>query len=102
MIKRGSILNALRSALSLQSGAGFDCPLIVSDELAATVKAPSKIVVEWGRSGSITLARLKKLAQKTDMLLGYSFLHEPPDDSLSIPGFHTSNKNAMPIPPTAN
>ena len=66
------------------------------------MKVPSEIVVEWERSGSIKLPRLKKLAQKTHTPLGYSFLHEPPDDSLPIPDFRTSNKNAMPIPPTAD
>jgi hypothetical protein len=42
------------------------------------------MVVEWERSGAITLAQLRKLTQKTHTPLGYFFLHEPPDDSLPI------------------
>lgn len=62
------------------------------DNLAATMKAPLEKVVEWERSGSITLARLKKLAQKTHTPLGYFFLQEPPDDSLPIADFRTKAK----------
>ena len=54
------------------------------DELAASIKAPMEKVVEWERSGAITLARLKQLAQKTHTPLGYFFLNKPPDDSLPI------------------
>jgi hypothetical protein len=66
------------------------------------MKVPSEMVVEWERSGTITLARLKKLAKKTHTPLGYLFLHEPPDDSLPIVDFRTSTKNVMPTPPTAD
>ena len=59
------------------------------NELALSMKVPSEMVVEWERSGAITLARLKKLAQKTHTPLGYFFLHEPPDDSLPIADFRT-------------
>ena len=50
------------------------------------------MVVEWERSGAITLARLKKLAQKTHTPLGYFFLNTPHDDSLPIADFRTSTK----------
>lgn len=62
------------------------------DQLAISMKVPLEKVVEWERSGAITLARLKKLAQKTHTPLGYFFLHEPPDDSLPIADFRTSPK----------
>jgi DNA-binding transcriptional regulator YiaG len=60
------------------------------EELASSLKVPLDKVVEWERSGSITLARLKKLAQKTHTPFGYFFLHEPPDDSLPIADFRTN------------
>ena len=72
------------------------------DELAASIKAPMEKVVEWERSGAITLARLKKLAQKTHTPLGYFFLNKPPDDSLPIADFRTSAKGAMSVPPKAD
>lgn len=62
------------------------------DELASSMKVPSEMVVEWERSGAITLARLKQLARKTHTPFGYFFLHEPPDDSLPIADFRTSTK----------
>ena len=62
------------------------------DELAIRMKVPLEKVVEWERSGAITLARLKKLAQKTHTPLGYFFLQEPPDDSLPIADFRTKAK----------
>jgi len=62
------------------------------DQLAISMKMPLEKVVEWERSGAITLARLKKLAQKTHTPLGYFFLQEPPDDSLPIADFRTKAK----------
>ena len=73
-----------------------------SDELASGMKVPMEKVVEWERSGAITLAQLKKLAQKTHTPFGYFFLHEPPDDSLPIADFRTSTKDVMSIPPEAD
>ena len=70
------------------------------DEMATAMKVPLEKVVEWERSGSITLARLKKLAQKTHTPLGYLFLQEPPDDSLPIADFRTKarGKSERPSP----
>ncbi|MCD6328681.1 hypothetical protein J7M28_14180 [bacterium] len=65
------------------------------------MKMPLEKVIECEQSDTITLARLKKLAQKTHTPLGYLFLHEPPDDLLSIPDFCIITKNVMPTPPTA-
>jgi hypothetical protein len=56
------------------------------------MKVPMEKVVEWERSGAITLAQLRKLAQKTHTPLGYFFLQEPPDDSLPIADFRTKAK----------
>jgi len=61
-----------------------------SNKLASRMKVPSEMVVEWERSGAITLARLKKLAKKTHTPLGYFFLQEPLDDSLPIADFRTN------------
>jgi len=65
------------------------------NKLAISVKVPSEMVVEWEQSGTITLARLNKLAQKTHTPFGYFFLQEPPDDSLPIADFRTEARNAM-------
>jgi Zn-dependent peptidase ImmA (M78 family) len=62
------------------------------DELASGMKVPLEMLVEWERSGSITLARLRKLAQKTHTPFGYFFLQEPRDDSLPIADFRTKDK----------
>jgi len=72
------------------------------NELAVGMKVPLEQVVEWERSGAITLAQLRKLAQKTHTPLGYFFLQEPPDDSLPIADFRTSTKNTAPAPPRAD
>ena len=72
------------------------------NDLASSMKVPMEKVVEWEQSGTITLARLKKLAQKTHTPFGYFFLQEPPDDSLPIADFRTSTKNTAPAPPRAD
>jgi len=54
------------------------------------MKVPLEKVVEWERSGAITLAQLKKLAQKTHTPFGYLLLQEPPGDSLPIADFRTN------------
>ena len=43
------------------------------NELASSMKVPLETLVEWERSGAITLARLKQLATKTHTPLGYFF-----------------------------
>jgi transcriptional regulator with XRE-family HTH domain len=65
------------------------------DRLAISMKVPSEMVAQWEHSGAITLARLKKLAKKTHTPFGYFFLHEPPDDSLSIADFRAKARAAM-------
>jgi len=71
-------------------------------KLAISMKVTTETVVEWERSGAITLARLKQLARKTHTPLGYFFLHEPPDDSLPIADFRTKAKDAMSVLPEAD
>ena len=46
-------------------------------------------VLEWERSGEISMAQVGKLAQRTYTPEGYLFLPEPPDDSLPIADFRT-------------
>ena len=65
------------------------------NDLASSMKVPMEKVVEWEQSGTITLARLKKLAQKIHTPFGYFFLQEPPDDSLPIADFRAKAKDAM-------
>ena len=48
-----------------------------------------EVVSEWERSGSISMAQVDKLAQRTHTPLGYLYLEEPPDDHLPIPDFRT-------------
>ena len=68
------------------------------DELASGMKVPMEKVVEWERSGAITLARLKQLAKKTHTPFGYFFLQEPPDDSLPIADFRIKTKGTTERP----
>ena len=64
--------------------AGFD-----PSELAGKLQVKPERVLEWERSGEISMAQIGKLAQRTYTPEGYLFLPEPPDDSLPIADFRT-------------
>ena len=64
--------------------AGFD-----HGELAEKLQVKPERVLEWERSGEISMAQVSKLAQRTYTPEGYLFLTELPDDSLPIADFRT-------------
>ena len=59
------------------------------NELAKKMQVKPERVLEWERSGEISMAQIGKLAQRTYTPEGYLFLPEPPDDSLPIADFRT-------------
>ena len=59
------------------------------DELAKKMQVKPERVQEWERSGEISLAQARKLAQRTYTPEGYLFLNQPADDSLPIADFRT-------------
>lgn len=59
------------------------------DELAKGMQVKPERVHEWERSGEISMAQVRKLAQRTYTPEGYLFLEAPPDDSLPIADFRT-------------
>ena len=64
--------------------AGFD-----PAELAGKLQVKPERVQEWERSGEITMAQVRKLAQRTYTPEGYLFLDAPPVDSMPIADFRT-------------
>lgn len=65
------------------------------DELAAKMQVKPERVVEWERSGSISMAQVRKLARHTYTPEGNLFLDEPPDDSLPIADFRTPGDHPL-------
>ena len=69
-----------------------------SEELARKVGAGAERVVEWERSGKISMAQAERLAHHTHTPLGYLYLSEPPDDRLPIPDFRTMKDQPLQRP----
>ena len=55
--------------------------------VAAKVGVRPDRVVEWERSGRISVAQADRLARHTHTPVGYPYLREPPDGDLPIPDF---------------
>ena len=69
------------------------------ETLATKMKVRTERVVEWERSGKISISQADRLAQRTYTPLGYLYLHEPPDDDLPIPDFRAPEvRPARPSP----
>ena len=49
-----------------------------ADELARKVQVKSERVLDWERSGEITMSQAQRLARATYTAFGYLFLSEPP------------------------
>ena len=58
-------------------------------ELARKMQVKPERIQEWERSGELSMAQVRKLAQHTYTPEGYLFLDEPADDSLPIADFRT-------------
>ncbi len=76
--------------------AGFD-----PDALAGKLQVKPERVQEWERSGEITMAQVRKLAQRTYTPEGYLFLDAPPDDNLPIADFRTVGDHPL-VRPSPN
>ena len=57
------------------------------ETVAAKVGVRPDRVVEWERSGRISVSQVDRLAHCTHTPVGYLYLREPPDDDLPIPVF---------------
>ena len=69
------------------------------DALASKVKLNAERVLEWERSGHISMAWVERLADATHTPLGYLFLTFPPEESLPIRDFRTRD-NLSPAKPS--
>ena len=58
-----------------------------AETLAAKVGVRPDRVVEWERSGRISISQVDRLARRTNTPLGYLYLREPPNDDLPIRDF---------------
>ena len=71
---------------------------ISQDELARKMQVKPEVVLEWERSGRISIAQADRLAQRTHTPLGFLYLTEPPEDHLPIPDFRTRSDGTPPRP----
>lgn len=69
------------------------------DALASKVKLNAGRILEWERSGQISMAWVERLADATHTPLGYLFLTFPPNESLPIRDFRTRD-NLSPAKPS--
>lgn len=58
-------------------------------ELAKKTSVKPGRVIEWEKTGVISVAQVEKLAQKTHTPLGFLYLSEPPNEPLPINDFRT-------------
>ena len=59
-------------------------------DIASKVNVKEETVLEWEKSGVISMAQVEKLARHTYTPHGYLYLSEPPEDKLLIPDFRAS------------
>jgi len=71
------------------------------ETLASRIGVQLGLVKEWETTGSIPLAAVKKLAEKTRIAFGFLFLKEPPQPSLPIADFRCL-KDTLPSVPSDN
>ncbi len=64
------------------------------EELAGKLGMKPERVLEWERTGKISIAQADRLAQRTHTPLGFLYLMEPPEDRLPIPDFRTRSGSA--------
>ena len=70
---------------------------ISRDDLARKMQVKVERVVEWEQTGTISVAQVDKLANRTHTPLGYLYLSEPPEEELPIPDFRT-RRAGSPLP----
>ncbi len=72
---------------------------ISPEELARKIQVKPERVVEWEKSGRISIAQTDNLARSTHTPLGFLYLAEPPTDQLPIPDFRTRRQSGLPPSP---
>ena len=60
-----------------------------TETIAARIGVKQDRVLEWERSGRISMSQVDRLAHYTHTPVGYLYLREPPEDGLPIPDFRT-------------
>ena len=71
-----------------------------AETIASKVGVRPGRVLEWERSGSISISQADRLAHHTHTPVGFLYLQEPPEDNLPIPDFRTAGdvRPARPSP----
>ena len=64
------------------------------EAVAAMVGVRPDRVVEWERSGRLSMAQADRLAHCTRTPVGYLYLREPPEDNLPIPDFRAAGRES--------
>ena len=72
---------------------------ISPEELAPKIQVKPERIVEWEKSGRISIAQTDNLAKSTHTPLGFLYLTEPPTDQLPIPDFRTRGQSVAPPSP---
>ena len=62
-----------------------------TEAIASKVGVKPDRVLEWERSGSISVSQADRLAHHTRTPVGFLYLREPPDDDLPIPDFRAGS-----------
>lgn len=68
------------------------------EHLAKKLNVTPEKVAAWEKTGAITFAKLKDLADDTRTPIGYLFLPEPPVEKLPIPDFRTVGSSKLQKP----
>ncbi len=72
---------------------------ISPEDLARKLQVKPERVIEWEKSGRISIAQTDNLAKSTHTPLGSLYLTEPPTDQLPIPDFRTRTPSGVPPSP---
>ena len=72
---------------------------ISPEDLARKLQVKPERVIEWEKSGRISIAQTDNLAKSTHTPLGFLYLSQPPPDQLPIPDFRTRTPSGLPPSP---
>ena len=73
---------------------------ISRDALARKMQVKIERVIEWEKTGDISIAQADRLAEHTHTPLGLLYLSKPLEDVLPIADFRTRNTDAPPLRPS--
>ncbi len=66
------------------------------ETLASQVGVRPDRVLEWERSGNISISQADRLARHTHTPFGFLYLRQPPEDDLPIPDFGLLGTDSRP------